>query len=339
MDFSKQSTEDIIKSILGFIVSVICVIVILFIGWFKNLRKKKANQLLLNLCIGHLLTGTAHFCRILSFPSATKFVFSGYMYSTIALVLLSFDRFIFIRHPFRYYTRRYNRAHTVFMLFSPLVYCIYFVDSFISVIMNDKAKLAGSFIFVFFTTITVLIFLNVSIYATICKQRRAIETQCKRLSILPTLIAASSTGSVSPSTESTTSTNNSTPTNSRLPSTTSTRSFSIDSTSSTTNLDPQSISDSAARKYKKARARKQEVRSFYLCFGCVITFALLMSPWVTTRIMLKFTLFHISKKIQALSMVFAAFNSLSDLLIFVWFNVELRVVIKKTIWKRIQPQT
>ena len=31
-----------------------------------------------------------------------------------------------------------------------------------------------------------------------------------------------------------------------------------------------------------------------------------------------------------LALAFAGFNPLSDLLIFVWFNVELRVLIKKT---------
>lgn len=332
--------------------SLICIIVIGIVIRFKTLRKKKANQLLLNLCIGHLLAGIPHFCRIFSTPFVGKFVFAGYMYSTTSLVFLSFDRFIFIRHPFRYNTKLYNQAHIGFMLFSPLVYCMHFLDFLMSKLLtkSGKAKLAGSFIFTYFITVTILVFLNVSIYATICKQRRAIERQCKILSIAPTLIEASSTiRSASTSTDFTSINSNSSTSN--LPSI-NPRSFSIDSTSSTINLNPLStslasftptnqpptMSTSDSAKYKKTRSRKQEVRSFYLCFGCVITFALLMSPFVTMRILMKFTRAHIPNFAYKIAKVLAASNSLSDLLIFVWFNVELRVKIKRSIRKKIQQQ-
>ena len=122
---SKASLGNILKSISGLIVSIICVVVIFFIIKIKKIRTKKSNQLLLNLCVGHLFTGIAHFYGIFTLQPVGKYVNSGHIYSTFALVFLSIDRFIFIRHPFRYNTvKAYHRVHIGFMLSSPLIYII-----------------------------------------------------------------------------------------------------------------------------------------------------------------------------------------------------------------------
>ena len=102
------------------------------------------------------------------------------MYSTMALIFLSVDRFIFIRQPFRYNTAKaYNRAHVGFMVLGPLLYIIFFSDGVYSEINGGKGNLPWVFAFVFLATVAILFFLNVSVYNTICKQRKAIKTQCK----------------------------------------------------------------------------------------------------------------------------------------------------------------
>lgn len=145
MNISIESAGGIIKSIVGLTVSIICAVVIFFIIKFKNLREKRSNQLVLNLCIGHCLTGLAHFYGLFSTAStATRFIFSGYTYSTIALIFVSLDRFIYIRYPYRYEWKVFTRAHIGIMIVNPSVYVIYFVAGVISVIRKEKTIFAGT---------------------------------------------------------------------------------------------------------------------------------------------------------------------------------------------------
>ena len=61
-----ESVGSKIMSTLGLPIFIICAVVIVFIVCSKRLREKKSNQLLLNLCIGHLLTGLACFYGLFS---------------------------------------------------------------------------------------------------------------------------------------------------------------------------------------------------------------------------------------------------------------------------------
>ena len=345
-------------TIVGFVVSIICVVVICLIVRFENLRKKKSNQLLVNLCVGHLLSGMVYVYGIVSISPIGRYRLAGNMYSTLALVFLSVDRFILIQYPYQYQTKIYNRIHVGFMLFSPLVYIVYFLDGLILQIENRKESFAGSFVFVFSTTVLIMFFLNISIYITICKQRKRIRRQCKHLLIKrddkdstnststnPTSTTSTSTHlaptkssptnstprSSSPTNSTTTnsppenstptystptnssptnsspanstpaksSPTNSTPTNStptsssptnstttNSPPKNSTTTYPAPTNSSPTNSTPSVTSDS------ERRMIIEEIRSFYLCFGCVITFILLMTPSILMRVLHNAAKYH-----------------------------------------------
>ena len=336
-------------TIVGFVVSTICVVVICLIVRFENLRKKKSNQLLVNLCVGHLLSGMVYVYGILSISPIGRYRLAGNMYSTLALVFLSVDRFILIQYPYRYQTKIYNRIHVGFMLFSPLVYIVYFLDGLILQIENRKESFSGSFVFVFSTTVLIMFFLNISIYITICKQRKRIRRQCKHLLIKRDDKDSTNSTSTNPTSTTSTSTHlaptkssptnstptNSTPTNSSPTNSTTTNSPPKNSTttypaptnSSPTNSTPSVTSDS------ERRMIIEEIRSFYLCFGCVITFILLMTPSILMRVLHNAANVYIPESMYEISLSFAGLNSLSDLVIFVWFNLELRIALKKTLNK------
>ena len=91
------------------------------------------------------------------------------------------------------------------------------------------------------------------------------------------------------------------------------------------------------RKRRKAwQERRKEARSFYVCFGCVITFVLLMSPSVFVRIYNDVSSRSIPKEIYEMTLMLAVLNPLSDIFIYVWFNVELKdFMIKKLLGKKI----
>ena len=311
-------------TIVGFVVSIICVVVICLIVRFENLRKKKSNQLLVNLCVGHLLSGMVYVYGILSISPIGRYRLAGNMYSTLALVFLSVDRFILIQYPYRYQTKIYNRIHVGFMLFSPLVYIVYFLDGLVLQIENRKESFAGSFVFVFSTTVLIMFFLNISIYITICKQRKRIRRQCKHLLIKRDDKDSTNSTSTNPTSTTSTSTHlaptNSTPTNSTPPNST-------PANSTLTNSTPSVTSDS------ERRMIIEEIRSFYLCFGCVITFILLMTPSILMRVLHNAANVYIPESMYEISLSFAGLNSLSDLVIFAWFNLELRIALKKTLNK------
>ena len=336
-----------IMSFLGIPLFIICAVVISLIINSKRLREKKSNQLLLNLCIGHLLTGLACFYGWFSVFQVGKFVFAGQMYSTVALICLSIDRYIFIRQPFRYDTvKAYNRVHIIFMVFSPLVYMIYFYDGVHSEIYRSrKGNFALTYICIYFVTVVVLFFLNISTYITACKQRKTIKRQCKQLVVRTKIIdGACKTLSNSESTNSKSTditSTNLTSTNSTLANSTSRNSISKNSKStiststnstSRSSKSTNSTTKSDSVKHIRTNERTKGIRSFYLCFGCVITYILFVSPSVMIRVVSSSRFY--SKSILEMTLVLTILNPLSDLLIFVWFNVELRNLIMKKLFRK-----
>ena len=176
MDISKETTGNIVNSTIGLFIAIIYAIVITFIVNFKTLRKKKSNQLLLNLCFGHLLAGLFHFSGLFTLNPVGALVFSGYVYSSISLLVISVDRFIFIRYPFRYKTTPFNQIHIGFMLASPLCFIIY-LGSCLLTGFDEKISRSSesmmSFPISFVAIVVILLFLNFTIYAIICKQRKS----------------------------------------------------------------------------------------------------------------------------------------------------------------------
>ena len=295
MDLSKESTGNIVNSTIGLFIAIIYAIVITFIVNFKSLREKHSNQLLLNLCIGHFIAGLFHFYGFFTLTPVGKLVFSGYVYSTISLLVLSIDRFISIRFPFRYKTTPFNRIHIGYMLASPLCFIIY-LGSCLLTGFDEKISRSSesmmSFPISFVAIVVILLFLNFTIYAIICKQRKSIQAQCK------------------------------------VPHTTTVKPATTVDVSDALESPPMRIQDSM--KNTRTKTRIQEARAFYSCFGCVITFAFLWMPCILIAILSRFFNVNVPDIKFKLALALAGFNPLSDLLIFVWFNVELRVLIKKT---------
>ena len=304
MDLSKESTGNIVNSIIGLLIAIIYAVVITFIVNFKKLREKKSNQLLLDLCIGHLLAGMFHFYGLFTLAPVGKLVFSGYVYSSISLLMLSMDRFIFIVYPFRYSSKLYDRIHIGFIFASPLSCMIYLGRNFLTGFdkrISGSSESMMSFPISFISVIVILLGLNFTVYAIICKQRKLIKAQCRVTSVTPVTEGSATSN-----------------TRERSP--------------------PRATTISDSRKNTGTISRIREARAFFSCFGCVITFSLLWIPCVLMAILRRFNNLHVSDTEFKLALVLAAgCNPLSDLLIFVWFNVDLRVSIKKTIRKFIHP--
>ena len=405
----EKSTEDLIMSVIGLAVCLISTLLITFVIKFKKLREKKSNQLLLNLCMGHLLTGLTYFVGMFPNFHTGPFKLAGHVYTTAALIFISIDRFTFIKYPFRYSTSEACKsAHIGFMVTSPLVYAVYFADALHSKVTGGKRDeyLNGSFVYIFFTAVTILFVLNLSIYITMRKQQKIIQTQHNQVArnkkssfgkksrprtltmtskISTTMVVSTlPTGKLSSNTDSTTNlspptTNLSPPTTNLSPPTTNLSSpittlpnAAPTATSKTTTIplpnvtpinpkpkDQTSISatnaisaDSASpesststnqatsnsEKQRKLKERKKEARSFYLCFGCVATFILLMSPSIIVRILTVSKTADIPKTYYQATLALAGLNPSSDLFTFVWFNLEIRKTIMRTILrKRIYP--
>lgn len=115
-----------------------------------------------------------------------------------------------------------------------------------------------------------------------------------------------------------------------------TSSFNVWRDAKTTNPTPK---NSTLLKFNKNQTRKREARAFYSCFGCVITFSLLWLPCAVIVILQRFGDLHVSDGEFKFYLALAGCNPLFDLLVFIWFNVELRTAIKKSInMKQIFPQ-
>ena len=373
MDLSKESTGNIVNSTIGLFIGIIYAIVIAFIVNFKDLREKKSNQLLLNLCNGHLLAGLSHFCGLFTTSPVRGYVFSGIVYGLAALLVLSVDRLVLIRYPFWYNNPAWNRIHIVFMFASPLAGLIHLIWY----LMSEKEKQEKlpykpeqmlSIVVIILVTIVILLVLNFIVYAIIREQRERIRSQShisynarstiKNLTsprnqtskYLTPLTNSTSTNSTTPNSRSPTNSapknsasTNSASKNSALINSASTNSASTKSAStksaSTSSAPKNSILLNSSIKYDKTFTRKREARAFYSCFGCVITLAVLWLPCVIIAILRIFANFQkVSDSEFKLFLALAGFNPISDLMIFVWFNVELRTAIKKTIRKLLSTQ-
>ena len=297
MDISKETTGNIVNSTIGLFIAIIYAIVITFIVNFKTLREKKSNQLLLNLCFGHLLAGLLHFSGLFTIFPVGALVFSGYVYITISLLVISVDRFIFIRYPFRYKTEPFNQIHIGFMLASPFSFIIYLGRYLLTKFGKDistSSESMMSFAISFITIVVILLYLNFTVYGTICKQRKSIQAHCK---IAPIVIAPAA----------------------------------VEET-----VNPLSTRIQDSMKKTRTKTRTREARAFYSCFGCVFSFTLLWMPCLLIVILKRFFNVNVPDIEFKLALALAGFNPLSDILIFVWFNVELRVLIKKTTRKLFQ---
>jgi len=174
MDLSKERAEHIIMSIMGFFISLLYMLIIFVLLSNSRLRRKKSNQLLLNLCIGHLMTGISHFAGMWTLHHVSRFVFTGVLYANVSLVMLTIDRCIYIRWPFRYQLMN-RRMHVFFMATSPVLSFLLFLQYAVSGL--NKSEYGTSFIAIPFVAIlattTGLLFIPNLLVYRIARQQRA----------------------------------------------------------------------------------------------------------------------------------------------------------------------
>ena len=105
MSFSLNSITYAVLGGLGLINCTLHSCIMVFLLYVPALRRKKSNQLLINISIGHIVGGFTLFLMI--FSKANTLTYINYAFSAhgnISLVILTIDRAILIRWPFRYQT-------------------------------------------------------------------------------------------------------------------------------------------------------------------------------------------------------------------------------------------
>jgi len=233
-----------------------------------RLRGKKSNQLLLNLSIGHMMTGACHFAGLWTIFPVGKFVFFGIAYASVSLIVLSIDRCFYIVLPLRYYLI-HRCWHITFMLISPafaMMVLLQYILSGFEEYVHESALANIPFIVVVFVMSGLLLVPNLVVFRIVRKQRVQIEVQCNI----------------------------------------------IKSNEENSNSNSPDI------------ARVREVRSFYLCFGCVITFVLCWMPLLAFKTYEIRTGRRLDYKYNSRAAIIATINPFMDVLFSVWFNKELR---------------
>ena len=77
--------------------------IMVFLIRIRVLRQKKSNQLLININLGHMISGISLFLMNFTYSSVLSHVnYAFYSHGNVAMVILTIDRCIMIRWPYRY---------------------------------------------------------------------------------------------------------------------------------------------------------------------------------------------------------------------------------------------
>ena len=168
-----------INGIIGLTEFFIHSFILIFLLSIRQLRGQKSNQLIININIGHAVTGVTLFITWFSLTSiVTHVTFVGVTLGNVALVMLTVDRCIMIRWPFRYQTLP-KLFHFTLMTFPPLTVIGTFIQGILTKrnIRADKDPEAMKyFVFGMSFLILVLLISNSIVYWTLIKQKRAIKS-------------------------------------------------------------------------------------------------------------------------------------------------------------------
>ena len=164
----------------GLLVFVAHTLILTLLLWFPNLRQKKFNQLLVNLNIGHAVTGGTLFAGIF-YPRSnmlTYINYAGYAHGNMSLTMLTVDCCIMIRRPFLYQTLP-AMFHVALLVTSPLVALSILVDALVNRlhVPSHGDRFTMTFIVYAIITLTVvLLTLNTLVYLTLLKQKKLIRS-------------------------------------------------------------------------------------------------------------------------------------------------------------------
>ena len=284
--------EDIylvIYGCIGLIVFFVHIIILSLLLWYPNLRQKKSNQLLININIGHAITGSTLFATIF-YPHSnllTYINYAGYAHGNVSLTMLTVDRCFMIRRPFLYQTLP-AAFHVALLVTSPVVALSIFTEAVVNRlhVASDKDRFTMTlFVYAIIIVTIVLLTLNTLVYLTLLKQKKLIKS-CQ---VVP----------IGYNTENNT-------------------------TNTITNNNSNSCDDPAAS--KKVWKVRQDVRSFYICIGCVLTSIVL---WMPELIRQSIWLFGGDGKLHGdafmgVARILLNLNPLCDAVILIWFNRDLK---------------
>ena len=227
----------------------------------KKLRAIKTNHLVINLGIGHCIYGFVNAFGIWFDFKLSKIAYVGYIYANVAIMMLTVDRCVMIRWPFRYETMHIG-IHVLLVSISPLAAALELTKAVMAGLQNNVVQDNSSmkvFIYGVSSIMVCLSIPNTLIFLTLQKQKAKLKLASQEV----------------------------------------------------------------------VKSRKKQILAFYVCFGCVITYVLFwMSPLIIA-ILWSYTNVNVSYDYFSIGMAIANFNPVSDALIFVWFNKQLRKRVKE----------
>lgn len=261
---------DYISAQLSIISTIIHLFILIFIIYHKQLRKVQTHRLLINLSLGHFLTGITNFSGTFVVLDLSKVTYAWYVYANLSLLTLTVDRSFSIFWPFKYQmTSTFTKV--MFLAFSPTC-CLVYVTKMVFQPTNTK-KVADNhasmkfFIFGMGIEIVLLIIANSLTFLAVCRQRRKIAA---------------------------------------------------------VNV-PHNNTNTASR---------NEIVRFYVCFGCIITYALLWAPAILLKIVEIYGKVVMDHKYFSMTIAIANINPLSDAFLLLFFNRELKSILKHIFYGR-----
>lgn len=266
---------DYVSAQLSIISSIIHLFILIFIIHHKQLRKVQTHRLLINLSLGHFLTGITNFSGTFVVLDLSKVTYAWYVYANLSLLALTVDRSFSIFWPFKYQMTS-TLTKVVFLAFSPTC-CLVYLGKMVFQPTNTK-KVADNhasmkfFIFGMGLEIILLIIANSFIFMAVRRQKRK--------------IAAANV--------------------------------------------PNSNRNTASR---------NEIARFYVCFGCIITYALLWAPALLLKIVEIYGEVSMDHKYFSITIAIANINPLSDAFLLLFFNRELKKILKNILYGKLSQDT
>ena len=201
----KQTTKP--NMVVGYIVAIVVTSTTFLVHCFiftillltPSLRRKRSNQLLMTLNIAHVLSSILVLARVLYFeqplPGLLSYaIFSAYSQSNVALVVLTVDRSIMIRWPFRYQTLP-GWFHCVLMVVSPTTFGSVFTTAKVLRLYEKPPRESDIYqhtvVYGIIILTAILLLANSFVYMTVLKQRRSITSLFNN--IVPKDVAAATT--------------------------------------------------------------------------------------------------------------------------------------------------
>ena len=177
-EITKRDTEMVLGGI-GIAVFFLHAVIITLVLSCRDLRTNHSIRLLLNLCIGHMLTGLVYFLGIALNMEISVLLYITYIWAVLALLMLTLDRYIFIKWPFKYKIM-HSSLHWIKFLLSPVISGIALVRraqaGFFNNVFEEETSIKTS-IYGLGAIMLTLFVINLSLLCLLRRQQRRIKPQ------------------------------------------------------------------------------------------------------------------------------------------------------------------